>query len=127
MSAIGSLMLMVHLTSLVSCLPTCLDDARDLPAHRDFAQFVAPQPELAKHPARPAGEPAPVAQARRARIARQLLQLPARGLPLLIGKLDAADGREQLGALLRVFLHRQPTFLVAIDARCFLHAFLSSV
>src|SRR5258706_10415890 len=125
MSAIGSLMLMVHLTCLVSCLPTRLDDARNLSAHRDLAQLVAPESELAKHAARPAGELAPVAQPRRTRIARQLLHLASRRLPLLVGNLEVAGDREQLGALFRVFLHRQPALLVAIDNSRFRHGFLS--
>src|SRR5690554_4942292 len=72
MSAIGSLMLIGHL------LPARLDHARDLAAHRDLAQLVARQPELAEIAARAARERAAVTQTHRARIARQLLQLLAR-------------------------------------------------
>src|ERR1700757_609727 len=72
MSAIGSVMLMSR------SLPARLHDARDLAAHCDLAQLVAAQPELPEHSARPAGQGAAVSQARRARIARQRLQLAAR-------------------------------------------------
>src|SRR5258706_4125866 len=72
-------------STLALRLPARLDDARDLAAHRNLAQLVASEPELAVHAARSAGEPAPVAQPRRARVAGQLLQLASRRQPLLVG------------------------------------------
>src|SRR5205085_1993637 len=59
-------------------LPARLDDARHLAAHREIAQLVAAEAELAVHAARPSGEGAAVAQSHRRRVARQLLQLRAR-------------------------------------------------
>src|SRR5437667_196395 len=100
--------------------------ARNLAAHRDVTQLVAPEPELAVHAAWPPGELAPVAQPRRARVARQLLQLAPRRQPLFVGKLDVANKRQQLGAPLGVLLHRQPPPLVAIDDSRLRHGFLSS-
>src|SRR6202171_3754877 len=52
-------------------LPTGLDHAGNLAAHRDFAQLVAPQPELAVDAARASSQPAAVAKPRRARVPRQ--------------------------------------------------------
>src|SRR5260221_14472411 len=80
MSAMGSVMLMRE-----ALLPAHLDEARNLAAQRDFAQLVAPQPELAKHPARPAGQPATVAQAHGRGVPGQLLLLLACFLALFFG------------------------------------------
>src|ERR671929_2013885 len=72
MSAMGSLM-------LISCLlPARLDHSGDLAAHRDLADLVAREAELAERAARAAGHGAAVAQPHRRRIARQRLQLRAR-------------------------------------------------
>src|SRR5688572_32867036 len=71
MSAMGSLMLMISL------LPARLDHAGDLAAHRDLADLVAREPELAERSARPPGDGAAVAQAHGGRVARQRLQLGA--------------------------------------------------
>src|SRR5438270_5994664 len=78
MSAMGSLMLMQ------SPLPAGLDDAGDLAAHREFAQLVAAEAELAEHPTRTARDRAAVAHAGRVRVARQLLNLLARGEAVLV-------------------------------------------
>src|SRR5512132_2470065 len=91
MSAMGSVMLM---RSPRKQLPARLDDAGDLAAHRVFAQFVAAEPELAEKAARTAGDRAPVAQPRRIRVARQLLQLQARGEALLVRDTRVFDDRD---------------------------------
>src|SRR5512134_3817886 len=83
MSAIGSVMLMLHLTCL-GRLPAGLHDARHLAAHREFPQLVAGKAELAEVPARAARDRAAVAQPCRVRVARQLLQLEPRGVPVLV-------------------------------------------
>src|SRR5512142_1974736 len=72
-SAIGSLMLMLCLLS-----PAGFGHAGDFTAHGDVAQLVSPQAELAVDPARAAGQLAAVTHPRRARVARQPLQLHAR-------------------------------------------------
>src|SRR5439155_15195880 len=89
MSAMGSVMLMRGL------LPARLDEARDLSAQRDFAQLVAPEPELAEHSARPAGEPAAVAQPHGRGVPRQLLLLLARLLALFVRAPGVVDDCEQ--------------------------------
>src|SRR5208282_6772116 len=99
MSAIGSVMLMCHLTCLElalsfmdrTCrLPARLDHAGNFPAHRDVAQLVAAEAELAENTAWTTRELAAVAQPRRARIARELLQPAPCRQPFLIGNLDVA-------------------------------------
>src|SRR5512138_2176192 len=81
MSATGSLMLIFFGLRL----PARLREAGDLAAHREFAQLVATQTELAEHPARAAGDGAPVALARRAGVARQLLERQAGLVALFLG------------------------------------------
>src|SRR5215475_14050016 len=125
MSEIGSVMLMCHLTCQ-SWLPARLHDAGDLPAHRDLAQLVAPQPEFAEYAARTPGQRAAVAQPRRARVTRQSFQLAARSGTVLVRDLGVVHDREQLGALLRVLLHDQAPLLVAVDDCGFGHWALSS-
>src|SRR6185436_13590982 len=72
MSAMGSLMLMISL------LPARLDHAGDLPAHRDLADLVAREAELAEGPAGPPGDGAAVAQPHGRGVAGQRLHLSAR-------------------------------------------------
>src|SRR4051812_15214307 len=103
MSAMGSLMLIVRL------LPARLDHAGDLAAHRDLADLVAREAELAEGAARPARHGAAVAQANRGRIAGQRLQLGARFVAGLVGGLRVLEDREQLLALLGVLFHQRFT------------------
>src|ERR1700675_1290607 len=69
MSAMGSLMLIFVL------LPARLDHSGNLAAHRDLADLVAPEAELAERAARPAGYRTAVAQPHGGCVARQRLQL----------------------------------------------------
>src|SRR3954469_3250970 len=71
MSAMGSLMLIVLL------LPARLDHAGDLAAHRDLADLVAREAELAERAARAAGHGAAVAQPHGRRVAGHRLDLGA--------------------------------------------------
>src|SRR6187399_1323718 len=103
MSAMGSLMLIVRL------LPARLDHAGDLAAHRDLADLVAREAELAERAARAAGDGAAIAQAHGRRIARQGLQLRARFVASLVGGLRVLDDREQLLALLGVLFRQRFT------------------
>src|SRR6185503_9861133 len=96
MSAMGSVMLMRHLS------PARLDDAGDLPAHRVLAQLVAAQAEFAVVAARTTGQRAAVAQPRLVGVPRQLLQLHARRVAVLVGRARVGDDRLQRLALLRV-------------------------
>src|SRR3954464_3904758 len=94
MSAMGSLM-------LISCLlPARLDHSGNLAAHRDLADLVAPEPELAEGPARAARDGAAVAQPHGRGIARHCLQLRARLVARLVGRLRVAQDREELLPLL---------------------------
>src|SRR5207244_1909476 len=93
MSAMGSLMLIFWL------LPARLDHSGNLAAHRDLADLVARQAELAERAARPAGHGAAIAQAHGRGVARQRLQLGARFVAGVVGGLRVAGDREQLFAL----------------------------
>src|SRR5713226_6393415 len=110
-SAMGSVMLISG--SLL--LPARLDQSRDLSAHRDFAQLVAPQSELAKDPARPAGQPATIAQAHGRCVPRQLLELLARLLAVLVGALGVVDDGEDRSASGGELGHRLAALLFAVD------------
>src|SRR5688572_26540030 len=109
MSAMGSLMLMISL------LPARLDHAGDLAAHRDLADLVACEPELAERAAGTARDRAAVAQAHGRGVAGQRLQLRARGVHRLLGRLGVADDREQLFAALGVLLHHGFALRLAVD------------
>src|SRR5688572_13806493 len=109
MSAIGSLMLM-RLS-----LPTGLDHARHFAGHDEVAKLAAPEAELAVDAARPAGDRAAVAQAHRGGVARQQLQLDARGFAVLVGGLLVVDRLEERGAPHFEFLDGLATLLVAVD------------
>src|SRR5687767_13190090 len=109
MSAMGSLMLMISL------LPARLDHAGDLAAHRDLADLVAREAELAEGAARAARDRAAVAQAHGGRIAGKRLQLRARLVAGLVGGLGIAQDRKQLLALLGVFLDRGFALRLAVD------------
>src|SRR5262249_41868202 len=105
MSEIGSVML------IAPSSPARLDDARHLAAHRELAQLVPRQAELAVDAARPAGQRAAVAQPGRRGVARQLLQLHARRVLLLVGRLHVVEHLEQRRALRLEFLDRLAALL----------------
>src|SRR5688572_33199112 len=93
MSAMGSLMLMHAL------LPARLDDAGHFALERQVAQLVAAQSELAVDPARAPGQRTTVAQPDRRGVARQLLQLGARGFLVLVRDARIVDQLQQSGTL----------------------------
>src|SRR5512134_2986193 len=99
-SAIGSFMLMSRFSS-----PARLAQARHVAAHRRLAQLDAPEAELAVVAARAPGDRAAAALARRARVARQLLQRLDRGHAVLLRALRVADLLLELRAFGRVLLH----------------------
>src|SRR3982751_71241 len=109
MSAMGSLMLMISL------LPARLDHAGDLPAHRDLADLVAGEAELAEGPAGTAGDGAAIAKPNGRRIAGQRLQLRARLVPRVVGGLRIADDRQELLAALRILFHHGLALRLAVD------------
>src|SRR5690242_12673357 len=80
--------------------PAGLDDAGNFAAHRELAQLVAAEAELAIHAARPAGERAAVADARRVGVARELLDRKARLEPRVVRGLGVLEDRDQRLALL---------------------------
>src|SRR6185369_5776453 len=94
MSAMGSLMLMCWL------LPARLDHPGDLAAHRDLADLVAREAELAESATGTARHRAAVAQAHGGGVAGQRLQLRARLVTGLVGGLRVLDDRQQLLSLL---------------------------
>src|ERR1700687_1816861 len=96
-SQIASVMLIVRAS------PARLRQARNLTAIGRFPQLGARQTELAIHAARTSGNRAAVALARRARIARLLLQFHLRGGALFRPGLRVADQLFELGASLSVF------------------------
>src|SRR5690349_8470374 len=109
MSAMGSLM-------LISCLlPARLDHSGDLAAHRDLADLVAREAELAERAARAAGHGAAVAKPHGRGVARQRLQLRARLLPGVVGRLGILDDGEELLPLLREFLDGRAALGLAVD------------
>src|SRR5512146_1860489 len=110
-SATGSHILIDHLPEL----PARLDHARNFTAHRDLPQLAARQTELAEYPARPAGQPAAVAQPDRGRVPRQFLQPEPRLIALFGRQSLVAYRRNQLRALGGEFLNGFASFLVAVD------------
>src|SRR5258705_3695366 len=90
MSAMGSLMLIYGL------LPARLDHAGDLAAHRDLADLVASEAELAERAAGAAGHCTAVAQAHRRSVARHRLDLGARLVAGVVGRLGVLDDGAQL-------------------------------
>src|SRR5689334_12234740 len=120
MSAMGSLMLMLHLS------PAGLDDAGDLPAHRVLAQLVAAQAELAVIAARASRQGATVAQARLVGVARQRLQLQARSEAVLVGHLRVVDDRLQVLALLRELRDQLHALVLPVDQSQLGHGSLNS-
>src|SRR6478672_7664802 len=109
MSAMGSLM-------LISCLlPARLDHPGDLAAHRDLADLVAREAELAERAARAAGDGAAVAKPHGRSVARQRLQLRARLFLRLVRGLGVLDDGQELLSLLREFLDGGAALRVAVD------------
>src|SRR5437870_9500591 len=96
-SAMGSVMLMRRPS------PARLDQARDLPAARDFADLHPREAELAVHAARAPGDGAPVAQPCGAGIARLCLQRRDRRRARLGRAPGTADQLLELGALAAYF------------------------
>src|SRR6185312_2351304 len=94
MSAMGSLMLIVRL------LPARLDHSGNLAAHGDLADLVAREPELAERAAGAPGHRAAVAKPHRGRVAGHRLQLRARLVAGIVGRLRVAEDRVQLLPLL---------------------------
>src|SRR5689334_17459056 len=85
MSAMGSLM-------LISCLlPARLDHSGNLAAHRDLADLVAREAELAERSARAARDRTAVAQAHRGSVAGHRLDLGASLVLRLVGGLRVLD------------------------------------
>src|SRR6185503_17901310 len=109
MSAMGSLMLMSWL------LPARLDHSGDLAAHRDLADLVAREAELAERAPRAPGHAAAVAQPHGRGVARQRLQLGARLVLGVVGGLRVPQHREQRLALLRVLLDGGDALRLAVD------------
>src|SRR6185369_4019615 len=107
-----------------SPLPAGLDHAGDFAPHRDLAQFVAAEAELAVDAARAAGQLAAVAQPGRAGVARQLLQLVPRIETHVLGQLEVVDDRNKLGALFGVLLHHLAALQIAVDDSRFSHGVL---
>src|SRR5688572_22334590 len=109
MSAMGSLM-------LISCLlPARLDHSGNLAAHRDLADLVAREAELAERAARAARDRAAVAQAHGGSVAGHRLDLGAGLVLRLVGGLRVLDDGEELFALGREFLHGGAALRVAVD------------
>src|SRR6185369_3092437 len=90
-SAIGSVML------IRGSLPARLDHAGNLATHRQFTQLDAAEAKFAVHAARAPGQGATVAQPRRRCVARQLLQLGAGRVAVLVGGLRILQRLEQRG------------------------------
>src|SRR6266853_4640753 len=105
-------------------LPAGLDHAGNFSAHRDLAQLVAPQAELAVDAARATGQPASVAKPRRTRVARQLLQLVPRSQAVLVGEPHVGDRRLKLGALFGILFHHHAAFQISVDDSLFRHGVL---
>src|SRR5690349_11867085 len=96
-------------------LPARLDHSGDLAAHRDLADLVAREAELAERAARATGHGAAIAQAHGRGIAWKRLQLRARFVARIVGRLRILDDREKLLALLGVLLHRGAALRFAVD------------
>src|SRR4029079_19520029 len=96
-------------------LPAGLAQARHVAAHRRLAQLVTGETELAVHAARAAGQLAAIALARRARVARKLLQLRRGGELVLVRGRRARDDLLELNALAAVTLDELRALDLAVD------------
>src|SRR5882724_5030370 len=79
-------------------LPGRFGDARDLAGEGEFTEGDAGHAELADVGARAAAQGAAVANARRRRVARKLLELLLRGKELLVGGRGVLERSLQFGA-----------------------------
>src|SRR5215472_9691378 len=108
-SAMGSVMLMRPPS------PARLREARNLAAHRDLADLLTREAELAVHAARAARDIAAVAQARGARVPRHRLQPRLGSRALLRRRLGITDRFLELRAPQSVPLHDPRASLLALD------------
>src|SRR6185437_13959276 len=99
--------------------PTRLAQPRHVAAHGGFAQLAAGEAELRVHGARTAGQRAAGAQARRAGVARQLLQLGRGGHLVVVARIGAGDDLLQVDALAAMPLDQLGALQVAVH-----HGFL---
>src|SRR5262249_42819173 len=127
MSAMGSLMLISVYSYRRLGLPAGLDHARDVALEGELADLVARQAELAERAPRAARQVAAVAQARRVRVARQLLQLEAREVALLVAALGVVDDGGELFALLGVLGDERLALGFTLDERDLGHGIEPSV
>src|SRR5262245_12538891 len=120
-SAIGSVMLIYLVLQWFQPLPAGLAEARNVAAHRCFAQLRTAQTELAIVAARAAGDRAALALAALARVARQRLQCCNRSLALRRRARRLANHFLQLRAPGCIALLQLGALLFAIDHRCLGH------
>src|SRR5690349_3981509 len=85
-------------------LPARFPQARDVTTHGGFTKLVTAEAELAVDTARAAGQRAAIALARRARVARKLLQLDRRSQLVVVGRRRAGDDFLELHTLRAVTL-----------------------
>src|SRR5689334_22186202 len=105
----------------VSSLPARLDHAGDLAGRGEFAQGNARKLELAIGAARPSGERAAIAYARRRGVARQLGELELRGETLLLGGVAVAGYGLQAGALAGQLLRHPLAARILVDRALLCH------
>src|SRR3954462_1732171 len=96
-------------------LPARLHDAGQGARRGELTQREARELELAIHRARPTGDGAPVADARRRGIARQLGELEPGAEAILRGQLVVHRHRLQLGALGGILLRHLGAPVVLLD------------
>src|SRR5258706_11849208 len=104
-----------HSCSFSCLLPARLDHPGDLAAHRDLADLVAREAELAERATRAARDGATVAKPHGRSVARQRLQLGARFFLRLVRGLGVLDDGEKLFPLLRELLDGRAALRVAVD------------
>src|ERR1700686_2744197 len=109
MSAMGSLMLIFAL------LPARLDHSGNLAAHRELANLVAPESELAESAPRTPGHGAAVAKPHGGGVARQRLQLRPRLVLGFVGSLRVLQHGEQRLEPIHELLHGGAAFRLAVD------------
>src|SRR3569832_1062291 len=131
MSAMGSVILIIHAYLLVPVivradvwrlrLPARLDKTRHITAHSRLAQLVASETELAIHTVGAAAHAAAAALAGRARVARQRLELAAQRLARVRRLIRFAELLFELGALGGIFLRSACPLDFALYHRQFGH------
>src|SRR5262245_52905236 len=112
-SAMGSVMLI----GFSRRSPAGLHEARDVAAHRGFAQLVPRETELPVNATRASGDPAATFASRRTRVPRLLLQLHLCLVALLFGRFRVADRFLQCFAFRGVLRDRLRAFLLTLDHR----------